>query len=96
LPLITAADVATVVGTRMDGDGVTVAPCFDGGTGALVLRPPNIIPPRFGPDSFTRHETLAQEAGVPGLRCQVPGLAWDLDRPDDLGLIEARAGRQDE
>ena len=44
------------------------------GTNALILTPPDIIEPAFGPDSRARHEQLAQAAGVP---CEVaPSRRW--------------------
>ncbi len=57
------------------------------GTNALLLRPPGALAYHFGPDSFARH---CQEARQRGLRlevCERPGLALDIDLPEDLEYL---------
>lgn len=73
--------------TRPAPTGVMViAPCRHGtGTNALLLRPPGLIPFAFGPDSFAAHCTAARAAGVEPRICRTPGLAFDLDTPEDWG-----------
>ena len=70
--------------------GVAVIPDHHGdGTNGLILAPPDVISPSFGPGSRTRHHRLAREAGV---RCRVatiPSLALDLDTADDLDALRA-------
>jgi 2-phospho-L-lactate guanylyltransferase len=64
-----------------------IAPSRDGGTSALLLRPPDAIDFAFGEESFRRHCTLAQARGV---QCQVyesPTLAFDVDVPRDLAIL---------
>src|SRR5438105_3390640 len=50
----------------------------------LALRPPAAIPFRFGIDSFSAHQEAARSASVPLAIVRRPGLAFDLDTPDDL------------
>jgi 2-phospho-L-lactate/phosphoenolpyruvate guanylyltransferase len=57
------------------------------GTNALILSPPDIFPPAFGPDSCTRHVALARRAGVAFSVERIESLALDLDTPDDLELL---------
>jgi len=65
------------------------------GTNALVLSPPDAIEPSFGPDSFARHMAAAEASGVPYRAEDVPGLALDVDTPDDLAeLAVALEGRR--
>ena len=53
------------------------------GTNALAMAPPDETLLRFGPESFARHADLA-EARKLALRIVTrPGLAFDLDTPDD-------------
>ena len=59
------------------------------GTNALVLSPPDAIEPSFGPDSLERHVAAAEAAGVPHRVEEVPGLALDVDTPDDLAALGA-------
>ncbi len=75
------------------GDGEPVAPLVravpsaDGGTSALLLRPPTVIAPAFGPDSFACHRVAALAAGALFERCERPALAWDVDRPEDIARL---------
>lgn len=64
---------------------VVVAPSADRrGTNLLVRRPPTSIPARFGPDSYRRHRAAAADRGLPIAVVESPGLAFDLDAPDDI------------
>ncbi len=90
LPLVTAKDVDEIGRLGIAEGSVVLAPDRHGiGTNALCLRPPDLLPFRFGADSFRLH---AAEAAARGLRVSVYrglGTAYDLDRPDDVDLIES-------
>ena len=76
--------------------GVTIVPDRHGtGTNALLLTPPDVIEPAFGPGSRERHEAAAAAAGVPYTVEDVPTLALDVDTADDLeALRQALAARR--
>lgn len=57
------------------------------GTNALLLTPPTVIAPTFGPASFARHRQVAQAAGIVVTVHHDPALALDLDHPDDLAAL---------
>jgi 2-phospho-L-lactate guanylyltransferase len=60
------------------------------GTNGLLLIPPGVIPPSFGPDSCERHRELARAAGV---RCRIersPSLLLDIDTGEDLAVLRER------
>jgi 2-phospho-L-lactate guanylyltransferase len=59
------------------------------GTNALVLTPPDALPPSFGPGSCERHAAHARAAGVSPEVVAVPSLATDVDTPEDLDALEA-------
>lgn len=59
------------------------------GTNALVLEPPAVMPPSFGPGSFARHAALARAAGAHPKVAELPSLGLDVDTPDDLGALRA-------
>lgn len=82
LPLVSPDDICDLVG--LQSPGVTIAPTHDGGTGALLLIPPDAISPGFGHDSFARHVGWAQERGIPVRTFNRTGFACDLDTADDL------------
>lgn len=87
LPNLTAIDIETLVGALPadGGPGVAIAPDRAGtGTNALALRPPGVIPFRFGVGSFAAHAAEVERAGVPCVAVNRGGLAFDLDTPDDL------------
>ncbi len=58
------------------------------GTNALLLTPPDVLAPSFGPDSRRRHMADAGMAGVRVEVVEVPCLAMDVDTPDDLDALQ--------
>jgi 2-phospho-L-lactate/phosphoenolpyruvate guanylyltransferase len=59
----------------------------DTGTNALVLTPPDIFVPAFGPDSCARHVSRARAAGISFALEKIDSMAIDLDTPEDFGLL---------
>ena len=96
LPTLVAADVDAMI-AACPAHGVAIGRAHDEGTNALALRPPGAIVPAFGsPRSSSVHAALARAAGVESVLVDRPGLALDLDTPDDLTealAVEAFAGR---
>lgn len=87
-PAVTATDVRAIA----RGRGVAIAPDAAGaGTNALWRSPPAAIALAFGPGSREAHEAAARAGGVPLRIVRRPGLALDVDRPEDLEEA-ARAG----
>jgi 2-phospho-L-lactate guanylyltransferase len=81
LPCVSAEDLNAVVGST----GVALAPDRAGvGTNALWRSPGDLIDVAFGPNSLAAHAELARAAGTPALVSARPGLALDVDTPDDL------------
>jgi 2-phospho-L-lactate guanylyltransferase len=95
-PLMAPADVeALLERPSTPGGGVVIVPDRAGaGTNALLLEPPDVIAPAFGPGSHARHRAAARHAGV-AAETQRPGsLVLDVDTPDDLrALADALAER---
>jgi 2-phospho-L-lactate/phosphoenolpyruvate guanylyltransferase len=59
------------------------------GTNGLLLSPPDVITPSFGPESFERHRALALAAGV-ACRVERPAsLLLDIDTGADLAALRA-------
>jgi 2-phospho-L-lactate guanylyltransferase len=61
------------------------------GTNALLLAPPGVIAPAFGPGSRESHARAATEAGVRYVELESP-LAFDVDTSADLLAAEAALG----
>lgn len=88
LPSLSIDDLVALV--RLS-DGATsaaivVPDAHETGTNALLLRPPGLFQPCFGPDSFRRHCALARAAGVTPTIYRSPTLAHDIDLPADLRI----------
>jgi 2-phospho-L-lactate/phosphoenolpyruvate guanylyltransferase len=81
LPRLTAEDVDAVLAADAE---VVVAPTSDGGTGALLRRPPTAITTAYGPGSAGRHLRLAREAARRSAVVRRPGFAPDVDTWEDL------------
>jgi 2-phospho-L-lactate guanylyltransferase len=81
-----AEEIAELLKTldALGGQGVVLAPTADGGTGALLRAPYDLIPNRFGPESAEAHRDLAAQAGVPFRELTLASLAIDLDSREDL------------
>jgi 2-phospho-L-lactate guanylyltransferase len=84
LPGITDDDVKALVANLKPAPCCVIAP--DGqeeGTNALALAPPEPDFFRFGPNSFQAHLELARTRGMTVRILRRPGLAHDLDTPDE-------------
>lgn len=62
------------------------------GTNGLVLTPPDIIAPSFGPGSRARHEDAARTAGAVLRIEELPSLVLDVDTIDDLAALREALG----
>lgn len=87
VPWITHEDLDTLFSTSAE---VVVVPSPDGGTNALVTRPPGVIPARFGPGSAEAHRLAAEGRTFETL--SILRLARDIDGPDDLRTLAASGG----
>ncbi|HSA81180.1 MAG TPA: 2-phospho-L-lactate guanylyltransferase [Geminicoccaceae bacterium] len=90
LPLVTPADIAALLQAHGEAPAVTLAPSRDErGSNAVACSPPDLLPLRFGEDSFLPHLRRAQALGIePGI-VERPGLALDIDTPGDLAAFLA-------
>jgi 2-phospho-L-lactate guanylyltransferase len=87
IPLITSADVAQLLELADPRRMVVVSDVLRSGTNALLLSPPNLITPRFGPGSLMAHLRAAVEADVRALVHDCPNIARDIDEPRDLAWL---------
>ena len=75
-------------------EGTVLVPAGDGrGTNAAFRRPANLFPLRFGNDSFKPHHAAAQATGQPCVILNLPGMAVDIDNPEDLHQLIALPGK---
>lgn len=91
LPLVEATDIGAMLALAEATPCVVIAPDRSGhGTNALLCSPAGLIEYQFGPESFARHSAQAQAVGARLQVCSTPGLALDLDTPEDLRLWRAQ------
>jgi 2-phospho-L-lactate/phosphoenolpyruvate guanylyltransferase len=91
LPLITTEALGRLLHTI--GPVVAAPAGSDRGTNALLRRPPQVIPARFGTSSFRKHRDVAEQLDIPFARVDLPELGFDLDRPEDVPALLAAGGR---
>jgi 2-phospho-L-lactate guanylyltransferase len=92
IPLIRPVDVCTVVNALAGAERrVVIAPAPDNGTNTLALRPPEVIPMRFGRDSAAAHRAEAEAAGVDCVELHLERIAFDVDAAEDIASLATRA-----
>jgi 2-phospho-L-lactate guanylyltransferase len=90
IPLVTPEDIAALLRAHGEAPAVTLSPSRDErGTNAVACSPADVMPLRFGGDSFSGHLRRAREQGIEPQIVRRPGLALDLDTPDDLAAFLA-------
>jgi 2-phospho-L-lactate/phosphoenolpyruvate guanylyltransferase len=86
-PALDPREVTALLARR---GGVVIVPDRHGsGTNALLLEPPQVMPPAFGAGSFARHAALARAAGAEVKVAELPSLGLDVDTPADLAALRA-------
>lgn len=91
VPAASSRDIEALIEVLPHGAGVVIAPSRADGTSALVLRPPDVIEFRFGPESRSAHESEAEARGVPVEIVRLEPFLHDVDEPEDLGYLISHA-----
>ncbi len=103
IPLIENSELRQIVdcaaqatnGNATRGGTVLVPDAAGRGTNAAWRSPADLFPLRFGNDSFLPHLAAAKATGLPFAVLELPGIARDIDRPEDLQeLAEASGDRR--
>ena len=82
-----AADAALAAGGG--GPLVAIVPAdARSGTNALLLSPPDVIEPAFGPESLRAHLEAARAANASVQLVEDPVLGFDLDTPADVERLD--------
>jgi 2-phospho-L-lactate/phosphoenolpyruvate guanylyltransferase len=99
LPLVTAAEIEQLIAAHRPAPAFTIAPAHDDqGSNAILMSPPDAVSLRFGEDSFFPHLSAARASGIEPCVVRLPGIASDIDNPQDLDHFarlgtRTRAGR---
>jgi len=92
IPLIEAWEFDEIL-RHAPAEGSLLVPAGDGrGTNAVFRRPADLFPLRFGNDSFKPHHAAAQATGKPCVILNLPGIAVDIDNPEDLQQLISLPG----
>lgn len=90
IPGVTPADIEAVLTAHGEAPSVTIAPSRDElGSNAVACSPPDLLPLRFGDDSYFPHLQRARDLGVEPQVVKRGGLALDIDTPEDLAAFLA-------
>ena len=91
IPLATAAEIASLLAAHRPAPSFTIAPSHDeGGSNAILVSPPDVVPLSFGVDSFFPHLRAAAARGIRPTVLRLPGIALDIDNPEDLTVFAGR------
>lgn len=93
-PLLDPAELDGLL-ARLERESIEVAIVPDrhgSGTNGLVISPPRLFAPSFGPGSLERHVAAAKEARLAYRTIELPSLAHDVDTGDDLAALATRVG----
>jgi 2-phospho-L-lactate guanylyltransferase len=92
VPLVRSGTIDCIIGKLENPVGplVVISPSGSKGTNALLRSPPNVIPTRYGANSFDAHVEEAVSRKIPLIIYRSEDLEIDLDTPSDLYQIMKR------
>ena len=94
IPLIEGAELDKIAEAALPAGALLVPDAAGRGTNAAWRAPADLFPLRFGNDSFLPHLAAAKATGRPCVVLELPGIARDIDRPEDLCIVAAAAGER--
>jgi len=94
IPLIESSELQKIVDSAPQGGAVLVPDAAGRGTNAAWRSPSDLFPLRFGNDSFLPHLSAAKATGLPCVVLELPGIARDVDRPEDLRELASASGER--
>ncbi len=91
LPLVQANDIDDLLATECAAPAAVMVPSRDGtGTNAILRTPPRLFPSHFGPNSFAKHRSEAEQAGASIIVRRNERLEMDVDDESDLRALLRR------
>jgi 2-phospho-L-lactate guanylyltransferase len=91
VPAASAAEIEELIAGHGAAPAFSIVPAHDRrGSNAVLCSPPDLIPLRFGDDSFLPHLAAARARGLAPRIVELPGIGLDIDNPDELARFMAR------
>ena len=88
VPLSTVQEIDALISAHATSPQMTIVSDREGfGTNAIAVSPLDLIPFQFGRESFQAHCRSAVEVNAKVEVLKLPGLAFDIDTPDDLRAL---------
>jgi 2-phospho-L-lactate/phosphoenolpyruvate guanylyltransferase len=88
VPLITPDEVRQLLAAHDRMPDFIIAPAHDErGSNAVLCAPPELVPLKFGDDSFVPHLETARRVGIEPKIIRLPGIGRDIDNPRDLAAF---------
>ena len=85
IPRLSSAEITATLAAHRVAPAFTIVPAHDDlGSNTIVCSPPDVVPLRFGEDSFYPHLDAARDRGIDPLIVRQPGIGMDIDNPVDL------------
>jgi len=85
IPRLASAEIAQTLAAHRAAPAFTIVPAHDDlGSNTVVCSPPDVVPLRFGEDSFYPHLDAARACGIEPVIVRQPGIGMDIDHPVDL------------
>jgi 2-phospho-L-lactate/phosphoenolpyruvate guanylyltransferase len=85
VPRVSPLDIAAILAAHGGPPAFTIVPAWDDlGSNAIMCSPADLVPLRFGPDSFFPHLAAARRLGLEPTVVRRQGIAVDIDEPADL------------
>jgi 2-phospho-L-lactate guanylyltransferase len=85
IPGVSSAEIAATLAAHRGAPAFTIVPAHDDlGSNTIVCSPPDVVPLRFGDNSFYPHLDAARNRGIDPLIIRQLGIGMDIDHPADL------------
>jgi 2-phospho-L-lactate guanylyltransferase len=85
VPLVTRSDITGVLAVHAARPAFTIVPAWDEqGSNTVVCSPADVVPLRFGPDSYFPHLAAARARRLTPTIVSNSAIALDVDEPSDL------------
>jgi 2-phospho-L-lactate guanylyltransferase len=94
IPMIDSSELQKIADSAPKSGAVLVPDAAGRGTNAAWRSPGDLFPLRFGNDSFQPHLAAAKATGLTCVVLKLPGIARDVDRPEDLHELAAATGNR--